>query len=122
VSESVCDIMLRSLCSFVVVLCMSVLLVGLAQSCGVTQHNAIGHRALAFIRNSSNNNTLSNAFLQMIQVQQEAFQPGLAFPDWGYVVVGGGGGGGGGMVLLWIDHCDMHQLPMHHILTVWYAV
>ena len=64
--------------SFFLLLCLALALAGV-DSCGVTQHNAIAHKAMGWF----GNNNITKGFLPILQQQQGAFQNGAAFPDWG---------------------------------------
>ena len=66
--------------------CVLASLCATSSACGVTLHNAIAHRALAYSGGSGTgaDTAVTDAFLAMLQAQQTAFQPGAAFPDWGY--------------------------------------
>ena len=48
-------------------------------SCGVTQHNLIAHKAMGWYNPTQE----YDVFLDIIQQNQDAFQNGAAFPDWG---------------------------------------
>lgn len=54
-----------------------------ALGCGVTQHNFIAHRALEWFDPAAQVDEDFGIFLTMLLNNQDAFQCGAAFPDWG---------------------------------------
>lgn len=52
-------------------------------ACGVTQHNLIAHKALNWFQPSVHVNESFGIFSDILQNNQDSFQAGAAFPDWG---------------------------------------
>lgn len=60
-----------------------VLLVVKTLGCGVTQHNLIAHKALEWFDPAVQVDQDFGIFVSILQNNQDAFQCGAAFPDWG---------------------------------------
>ncbi|MCR9066850.1 MAG: hypothetical protein NXI00_22960 [Cytophagales bacterium] len=60
-------------------------LLSCVDGCGVTQHNVIAHKALGWFDPAEQVDEDFAIFLSILTQNQDAFQNGAAFPDWGYV-------------------------------------
>ena len=59
------------------------LLVWTVAGCGVTQHNLIAHKAFGWLDPVANGDPIFAPFAAILKENQDAFQNGAAFPDWG---------------------------------------